>query len=63
MSNELKMNTEAVKAQIDVCGYTVAAVAKNAYGVVSDKIMWDLNQAIIALRHAYKNIGEEENNG
>lgn len=56
----LRMNIETVKAQIDVCGDSVAYVAKNASGIVSDDVMWALNQATIALQDAYKRCGEDE---
>ena len=54
------MNKETIKAQIDVCGHSVAYVAKNASGVVSDDVMWALNQATIALQDAYRKCEEGE---
>ncbi len=57
---ELRINKETIKAQIDVCGHSVAYVAKNASGVVSDDVMWALNQATIALQDAYRKCEEGE---
>ena len=57
---KLRMSIETVRAQIDVCGDSVAYVAKNASGVVSNDVMWALNQAEIALQDAYRKCGEEE---
>lgn len=56
---ELRMTSENIKAQIDVCGQSVAYIAHNASGVVSNDVMWSLNQAIIALEDAAKRCGEE----
>ena len=56
---KLRMNKETIKAQIDVCGHSVAYVAKNASGVVSDGAMWALNQATIALQDAYRECEKE----
>ena len=58
--SELRMTSETVKAQIDVCGQSVAYIAHNARGVVSNDVMWSLNQAIISLEDAVKRCGEEE---
>lgn len=55
---KLQMNAEIMKAQIDVCGQSVAYIAQNASGVVADDVMWSLNQAIIALQDAVKRCGE-----
>lgn len=57
---KLEMTNEVIKAQIDVCGITVSAVAKNCAGAVSNEVMWALNQATIALQDAYKKVGGEE---
>ena len=57
---KLLMTVEVVKAQIDVCGQSVAYIAQNASGVVSDEVMWALNQAIIALDDAAKRCDREE---
>ena len=54
------MDKQAVKAQIDVCGNAVAYIANNAKNVVSNEVMWALNQATIALEQAYKKCGEEQ---
>lgn len=60
MNKTLIMTPETIQAQIDVCGKMVAYCAENAGGVVSDGVMWDLNQATIALEHAYRNVGKED---
>lgn len=61
MSRALTTNEEVIRAQIDVCGNSVAYVASNAKGVVDDKVMWALNQAIISLQDAYERLsGEDE---
>lgn len=60
MTKKLLTTKEVVKAQIDVCGNSIAYVAKNATGIVGDEAMWSLNQAIIALQDAFDRIGGEE---
>lgn len=60
MTCELKMTKEVIKAQIDVCGQSVAYVAKNVNGAVNDEVMWSLNQAIISLENAYKKIDNQK---
>lgn len=57
---KLVMTKEVIKGQIDVCGNSVAYVAKNATDIVGDEVMWALNQAIIALQDAYKKIGDDD---
>lgn len=57
---KLRMAIETVKAQIDVCGQSVAYIAQNASGVVPDEVMWGLNQAIIALDDAAKRCERKE---
>lgn len=60
MSKKLLTTKEVLKAQIDVCGNSVAYVAKNATGIVGDEVMWSLNQAVIALQDAFDKVGGEE---
>lgn len=56
----LVMDKQAVKAQIDVCGNAVAYIANNAKNIVSNEVMWALNQATIALEQAYKKCEAEK---
>ena len=58
---KLEMNKATIKAQIDVCGKSVAYVAENAYKVVDDNVMWALNQATISLQEALRLLDKEDN--
>ena len=57
-SRKLKMDNKAVAARIDMLGMMVADTCKYS---PNDSITWDLNQATIALQHAFDQLtrGEE----
>ena len=50
MSRKLVMDNKAVAARVDMLGMMVADTCKYS---PSDSVTWDLNQATIALQHAF----------
>ena len=60
MSRKLVMDSKAVAARVDMLGMMVADTCKYS---PNDSITWDLNQATIALQHAFNQLidagGEE----
>lgn len=58
MSRKLVMDDKAVAARIDMLGMMVADTCKYS---PNDSVTWDLNQATIALQHAFDQLmrGEE----
>lgn len=58
MSRKLEMDNKVVAARIDMLGMMVADTCKYS---PNDSITWDLNQATIALLHAFDQLmgGEE----
>lgn len=57
MSRKLVMNNKAVAARVDMLGMMVADTCKYS---PNDSITWDLNQATIALQHAFDQLMEGE---
>jgi hypothetical protein len=58
MSRKLVMDNKAVAARVDMLGMMVADTCKYS---PNDSVTWDLNQACIALQHAFDQLmgGEE----
>ena len=56
---EIVMDNKAVAARIDMLGMMVSDTGKYS---PNDEVTWDLNQAIIALQHAFDLLmkGEEK---
>ena len=58
MSRKLVMDNKAVASRIDMLGMMVADTNKYS---PNDSVTWDLNQATIALQHAFDQLmGSEE---
>lgn len=58
MSRKLIMGNKVVAARIDMLGAMVADTCKYS---PNDSITWDLNQATIALQHAFNQlVGDKE---
>lgn len=58
MSRKLEMDNKVVAARIDMLGMMVADTCKYS---PNDSITWDLNQATIALQHAFDQLIGDEN--
>lgn len=58
MSRKLVMGNKEVAARVDMLGMMVADTCKYS---LNDDVIWDLNQATIALQHAFDQLmgGEE----
>lgn len=57
MSRELVMDNKALAARVDMLGMMVADTCKYS---PNDAVTWDLNQATIALQHAFDILMEGE---
>lgn len=59
MSRKLVMDNKVVAARVDMLGMMVADTCKYS---PNDSVTWDLNQATIALQHAFDQLmgGEDE---
>lgn len=53
---KIEMDDKIVLARIDLLGMGVADTAKY---VTDDEIMWDVNQATIALQEAFKKLSKK----
>ena len=57
MTRKLVMDNKAVASRVDMLGMMVADTCKYS---PNDSITWDLNQATIALQHAFYQLMEGE---
>ena len=58
MNRKLVMDNKAVATRVDMLGMMVADTCKYS---PNDSVTWDLNQAIIALQHAFDQLMEMNN--
>lgn len=57
MSRKIIMDNKAVASRVDMLGMMVADTCKYS---PNDSVTWDLNQATIALQHAFDLLMKEE---
>lgn len=57
MSRKIIMDNRAVASRVDMLGMMVADTCKYS---PNDSVTWDLNQATIALQHAFDLLMKEE---
>lgn len=57
--NRIPATKETVLAEMEVCTHMVWYMSQDAYGIVGDSVMWDINQGLIALEHAHKMLKEK----
>lgn len=59
MSREIIMDNKAIASRVDMLGMMVADTCKYS---PNDSVTWDLNQATIALQHAFDLLMKGEEN-